>query len=148
MNTSFAYRRKINYYFAFCILHFIYCLLIDYLRKKRKTYRYAGVFVLVLNFFLFSIMLVIWVLNVCIYIHFSISNVRVFGNKRVLKNDFVKFYRFLPGHENYTLIINMDTNYTQRIRLSDKISNLCDSLTVVVGSVNSNFDTGLVHNNK
>jgi alpha-glucosidase len=50
--------------------------------------------------------------------------------------------RFLPGHENYTLIINMDTNYTQRIRLSDKISNLCDSLTVVVGSVNSNFDTG------
>ncbi|XP_001949423.2 maltase 1-like [Acyrthosiphon pisum] len=50
--------------------------------------------------------------------------------------------RFLPGHENYTLIINMDTNYTQRVRLSDKISNLCDSLTVVVGSVNSNFDTG------
>ncbi|CAI6365687.1 unnamed protein product [Macrosiphum euphorbiae] len=50
--------------------------------------------------------------------------------------------RFLPGHENYTLIINMDTSYTQRVRLSDKISNLCDSLTVVVGSVNSNFDTG------
>lgn len=41
----------------------------------------------------------------------------------------------------------MDTNYTQRVRLSDKISNLKDSLTVVVGSVNSNFDTGLVHNN-
>ncbi|XP_022164151.1 maltase 1-like [Myzus persicae] len=50
--------------------------------------------------------------------------------------------RFLPGHENYTLLINMDTNYTQRVRLSDKISNLKDSLTVVVGSVNSNFDTG------
>jgi len=59
-----------------------------------------------------------------------------------IKNDFIKFSRFLPGHENYTLIINMDRNYTQRVRLSDKISNLCDSLTVVVGSGNSNFDTG------
>lgn len=76
------------------------------------------------------------------------NNICIFRSKRVLQftNEFIKFSRFLPGHENYTLIINMDSNYTQRVRLSDKISNLCDSLTVVVGSVNSNFDTGLVHN--
>jgi len=41
----------------------------------------------------------------------------------------------------------MDTNYTQNIRLSDQISNLKDSLTVVVGSGNSNFNPGLVPNN-
>lgn len=64
-----------------------------------------------------------------------------------IKNDFIKFYRFLPGHKNYTLIINMDANNVQSVRLSNKISNLSASLTVVVGSVNSNFDTGLVHNN-
>ncbi|XP_026806084.1 maltase 1-like [Rhopalosiphum maidis] len=50
--------------------------------------------------------------------------------------------RFLPGYENYTLIINMDKNYTQHVRLSDQISNLSDSLTIVVGSENSNFNTG------
>jgi len=38
----------------------------------------------------------------------------------------------------------MDTNYTQNIRLSDQISNLIDSLAVVVGSKNSNFNPGLV----
>jgi len=41
----------------------------------------------------------------------------------------------------------MDTNYTQNVRLSDQISNLNDILTVVVGSGNSNFNTGLVPNN-
>ncbi|KAL4131502.1 hypothetical protein QTP88_008804 [Uroleucon formosanum] len=50
--------------------------------------------------------------------------------------------RFLPGYENYTLIINMDTNYTQHVRLSDQISNLNDSLAVIVGSENSNFNPG------
>ncbi|XP_026813423.1 maltase 2-like isoform X2 [Rhopalosiphum maidis] len=50
--------------------------------------------------------------------------------------------RFLPGYENYTLMINMDTNYTQNVRLSDQISNLHATLTVVVGSGNSNFNTG------
>lgn len=57
-----------------------------------------------------------------------------------------KYYRFLHGHENYTLMINMDTNYTQRVRLSDQISNLHDILTIVVGSENSNFNPGLVPN--
>jgi len=52
----------------------------------------------------------------------------------------------LPNHENYTLMINMDTNYTQRVRLSDQISNLNDMLTIVVGSENSNFNSGLVPN--
>jgi len=41
----------------------------------------------------------------------------------------------------------MDTNYTQVIRLSDQISNLNNSLVVVVGSGNSNFNPGLVPNN-
>ncbi|XP_022175216.1 maltase 2-like [Myzus persicae] len=50
--------------------------------------------------------------------------------------------RFLPGHENYTLIINMDTNYTQHVRLSDQIQYLNYSLAVVVGSENSNFNPG------
>lgn len=50
--------------------------------------------------------------------------------------------RFLPGHENYTLMINMDIKYTQHVRLSDQISNLKDSLIVVVGSGNSNFNNG------
>jgi len=58
-----------------------------------------------------------------------------------------KYHRFLHGHENYTLVINMDTNYTQRVRLSDQISNLHDILTIVVGSENSNFNSGLVLNN-
>jgi len=63
-----------------------------------------------------------------------------------IKNDFITLHRFLPGHKNYTLIINMDANNVQSVRLSNKISNLSESLTVVVGSANSNFDTGLVHN--
>lgn len=50
--------------------------------------------------------------------------------------------RFLPEHENYTLMINMDTNYTQRVRLSDQISNFHDILTIVVGSENSNLNPG------
>ncbi|XP_025207346.1 maltase 2-like [Melanaphis sacchari] len=50
--------------------------------------------------------------------------------------------RFLPGHENYTLVINMDRNFTQHVRLSDHISNLNENLTVVVGSGDSNFNTG------
>jgi len=42
----------------------------------------------------------------------------------------------------------MDTNYTQHLRLSDlQIPNLNDSLAVVVGSENSNFNPGLVPNN-
>lgn len=40
----------------------------------------------------------------------------------------------------------MDTNYTQHVRLSDQISNLNDSLAVIVGSENSNFNPGLVPN--
>ncbi|KAF0749361.1 maltase 2-like [Aphis craccivora] len=58
-----------------------------------------------------------------------------------------KYYRFLHGHENYTLMINMDTNYTQRVRLLDQISNSHNILTIVVGSGNSNFNSGLVLNN-
>ncbi|KAF0693230.1 maltase 2-like, partial [Aphis craccivora] len=50
--------------------------------------------------------------------------------------------RFLHGHENYTLMINMDTNYTQRVRLLDQISNSHNILTIVVGSGNSNFNSG------
>jgi hypothetical protein len=66
---------------------------------------------------------------------------------KYIKNIHKKYYRFFPGYENYTLLINMDTNYTQNVRLSDQISNLNDILTVVVGSGNSNFNTGLVPNN-
>lgn len=38
----------------------------------------------------------------------------------------------------------MDTNYTQHVRLSDQITNLNGSFTVVHASRNSNFNTGLV----
>lgn len=38
----------------------------------------------------------------------------------------------------------MDPNYTQNIRLSEKIPNLYSSLSVVIGSGNSNFDSGFV----
>lgn len=41
----------------------------------------------------------------------------------------------------------MDTDNTQVVRLSDQISNLNNSLAVVVGSGNSNFNPGLVPNN-
>lgn len=40
----------------------------------------------------------------------------------------------------------MDKNHTQSVRLTEKLSNLSDSLTVIIGSANSNFDTGSVHN--
>lgn len=40
----------------------------------------------------------------------------------------------------------MDTNYTQHVRLSDQISSLNDSLAVIIGSENSNFNPGLVPN--
>lgn len=52
--------------------------------------------------------------------------------------------RFLPGNVNYTLVINMDTNSMQNVRLSDQMPNLYGSLTVVIGSKNSNLDSGWV----
>lgn len=55
-------------------------------------------------------------------------------------------YRFLPGNENYTLIINMDS-ISQTISLSDQIPRLYGSLSVVIGSENSNFNPGLVNYN-
>lgn len=66
---------------------------------------------------------------------------------KCINNSHKKYYRFLHGHENYTLMINMDTNYTQRVRLLDQISNSHNILTIVVGSGNSNFNSGLVLNN-
>lgn len=52
-------------------------------------------------------------------------------------------HRFVPGNENYTLIINMGPS-SQTVCLSDQIPRLCGSLTVVIGSENSNFSPGLV----
>lgn len=50
--------------------------------------------------------------------------------------------RFLPGNENYTLVINMDSNI-QHVRLSDQLLNLYGrNLTVVIGSGNSTFNSG------
>ncbi|VVC39721.1 Glycoside hydrolase superfamily,Glycosyl hydrolase, family 13, catalytic domain [Cinara cedri] len=50
--------------------------------------------------------------------------------------------RFLPGFNNYTLVINMNINCSKQVRLSDQIQDLQDTLTVVVGSENSNFNSG------
>lgn len=52
-----------------------------------------------------------------------------------------KIRRFLPGNENFTLVINMDSK-TQYVRLSDQILNLPSLLSVVAGSKTSNFDSG------
>lgn len=56
------------------------------------------------------------------------------------------YYRFLPGFNNYTLIINTDSKYSQNVRISDHIPHLQDPLIVVLGSENSKIDPGLVSN--
>uniref|UniRef100_A0A2S2Q740 alpha-glucosidase n=1 Tax=Sipha flava TaxID=143950 RepID=A0A2S2Q740_9HEMI len=49
--------------------------------------------------------------------------------------------RYLPRNENYTLIMNMGSR-SQTVCLADQIPRLYGSLTVVIGSENSNFNPG------